>query len=106
MMTPFLVIFYICYLMEKKGDFFASFMWKGCKIFNCYFVINMIVLVLQLLGIHIFDGPSITDYSMLEDQICGLFGGNGTHCLTYYAVFIVIYNFLYYKYYITPLRLF
>ena len=60
---------------------------------NVFWVINLIVTTIQVSGYPLFIKTSWLSYnSYYEDQCCGLFGNSGTHILSFFAVFVLVYN--------------
>lgn len=76
------------------SDFLVSKWW----LFNIFWIVNLIVVYLQINGHHIFIKKEWLDLNDYYPDLCaGLFGFNGTHKLTAYSCFILIYNLAFAK---------
>lgn len=68
------------------------------KILNIFWIVNLIVLYLQLKGTGIFIKKSWLDTNTFYlDHCSGLFGFSGTHQLSFFSIFILFYNIEYIK---------
>lgn len=66
---------------------------------NFFWIVNLIVLAIQCSGTPLFIKSSWLEINpYYKDQCCGLFGMNGTHELSAFSVFIIMYD-LYYGYF-------
>lgn len=73
---------------------------------NGYFLINAVVLLIQLQGTGFMIGvnASGTVNPMYEDLIAGLLGYSGTHQLSLFMTFVILYNMAYWKYEVPDLN--
>lgn len=91
-----MIAFTISNIYHEDNNVFNEFMYSKFYLFNIFWIVNIIVLFLQVTGtgLLIKDEWLLTN-PMYEDHCSGLFGYSGTHCLAFFSVFILIYNFNY-----------
>lgn len=72
---------------------------KNFYFLNLFWIVNIIVLAIQCSGIPLFIRSSWLELnSFYKDQCCGLFGNSGTHELSAFSIFMIMYD-LYQGYY-------
>ena len=76
-------------------DIFCVFLERNKYLINLMCIVNMIILTIQ---VDFIRGFMIRDEWLVgtifyEDNCTGLFGPNGTHILTYFFTFLLVYNY-------------
>lgn len=98
MTYPLLVTIYIAFACMYNREMVRSFFNNNFCIFNIYFLINVIVLILQVRIPDFMAGHANWVNYYRKDLISGLFGYSGTHQLGFFSSFIILYNLYYAKY--------
>lgn len=93
------VLLVISVLTLNKKGILSDIFEKSFVLINTFGLINQIVLTVQV-NIHGFmmKDSWLAINSYYEDLCDGLFGLNGTHEMTYFFCFLILYNFYYSKY--------
>lgn len=106
LLYPILSVIFIGYFIENYPKEFLGMMRKGFYLINGYYLLNVIVLLIQLQGTGFMVGRNAagTTNPMYEDLIAGLLGYSGTHQLSLFLVFVVLYNLSYWKYVVRKSR--
>jgi len=80
-------------IARDDREVFNRFMISHFWIFNAWWIINIILILIQASGTPIFIKQSwISGNKLYADLCCGLFGYNRTHEVNFYTCFIVVYN--------------
>lgn len=81
-------------VMLNKYDFdLKMFIESRWFLLNFFWIINLIVVSIQCSGIPLFIKQKWLDSNpFYPDNCAGLFGGSGTHCLTFFSIFMMIFN--------------
>ena len=87
-----LYLLHYCRLYPQK---LINILLKTHKFINCYFILNIIVLFIQMSGIPFLVGIHDWENPAYYDLISGLFGYSTTHVLCMFSVFFVIYELAY-----------
>lgn len=92
-------LMFISLLMQNKKEILKSVFENSFVLINAFGLISQIVLTLQvnIRGFMMKDSWLAIN-SFYADLCDGLFGLNGTHEMTYFFCFLVLYNFYYSKY--------
>lgn len=100
LLYPILSVLFVGYFLNRYPDKFQMMMREGFWWINGYFLANVVVLCLQLQGDGFMVGINAagTENPMYEDLIAGLLGYSGTHQLSIFFVFVILYNLTYWKY--------
>ncbi|MBM6744343.1 hypothetical protein H6A32_08485 [Drancourtella massiliensis] len=106
LLYPILSVLFIGYFIENYSKEFFGMMKKAFYLINGYYLLNVIVLMIQLQGNGFMVGRNAagTINPMYEDLIAGLLGYSGTHQLSLFLVFVVLYNLTYWKYVVRKSR--
>ena len=94
---PMLFVYSTLYIFNNT-KFFKNILRNDFvfKLLNIFWIVNLIVLYLQLKGTGIFIKNSwLEKNSFYLDHCSGLFGFSGTHQLTFFSIFILFYNIEY-----------
>jgi len=93
------VLLLISVLVRNKKGILSSIFENSFVLINAFGVLSQIVLTLQvnIYGFMIKESW-LASNSYYADLCSGLFGLNGTHEMTYFFCFLVLYNFYYSKY--------
>lgn len=92
MLYPIMNMFYLTYYIKKYQDSFYRKMIRLKYVINIYFVINIIVMFIQLKGDYFLVGVVTQENSMYKDLISGLFGYSMVAAVCYFSVFVILYN--------------
>lgn len=92
MFYPLMNMFYLTYYIKKYQDRFYKKMIQMRYLINIYFIINIIVMFIQLQGNHFMVGVVTQENTLYQDLISGLFGYSMTAAVCYFSVFVIIYN--------------
>lgn len=92
MFYPLMNMFYLTYYIKKYQDRFYKKMIQMRCLINIYFIINIIVMFIQLQGNNFLVGVVTQENTMYEDLISGLLGYSMTAAVCYFSVFVIIYN--------------
>ncbi len=93
LLWPLLIATSIAIIISTKPDVVFLLFDRNFLFLNCIWIINIIVLTIQCTGT-----PFLIKSSWLEvnpfykDQCCGLFGNSGTHELSAFSIFMIIYD--------------
>lgn len=89
--------------MEAIREYYQTL---GQSFVDGYFLINAVVLLIQLQGTGFMIGvnASGTVNPMYEDLIAGSLGYSGTHQLSLFMTFVILYNMAYWKYEVPDLN--
>ena len=103
---PIACIMFLEHFCRRYSDDVIRYFKKGFWIVNGYFLINAVVLLIQLQGTGFMIGinASGTVNPMYEDLIAGLLGYSGTHQLSLFMTFVILYNMAYWKYEVSDLN--
>ena len=103
---PIACIMFLEHFCRRYSDDVIRYFKKGFWIVNGYFLINAVVLLIQLQGTGFMIGvnASGTGNPMYEDLIAGLLGYSGTHQLSLFMTFVILYNMAYWKYEVSDLN--
>lgn len=94
---PVIVYLLLLYVVDREVTTF--FFEKAFKFFNLMWLINLFVLWRQILGTgFMIKSKWLSLNSYYEDQCCGLFGNSGTHELSMFSIFMLVYNLYYCEY--------
>lgn len=86
-------------LFVSENNFSIAYLDSLFKFLNVVWLINLIVLFLQIQGTGFLIKRSWLEInSFYQDHWCGLFGNSGTHELSMFSIFMLVYN-LYYSAY-------
>lgn len=97
-----IVAIIIVTIAHQNESIFETLLIKSFKLFNIIWIINLLVLTIQISGIPLFIKTSwMISNPYYEDNCAGLFGAGGTHILAFYSIFMLIYN-LYYGDFVKP----
>ena len=89
---PLINVFYLTYYVKKHQEFFYKKMIQMKYLINIYFVINIIVMFIQLQGTYFLVGVVTQENTMYEDLISGLLGYSMVAAVCYFSVFVIAYN--------------
>ena len=90
---PIIILVSIYYISKEKKEVIYDFLYSKFAFLNFMWVVNLIVLGLQVAGTGFMMKASwIAANSFYEDNCTGLFGGSATHVVMLFTVFITIYN--------------
>lgn len=90
---PIIILVSIYYISKEKKEVIYDFLYSKFAFLNFMWVVNLIVLGLQVVGTGFMMKASwIAANSFYEDNCTGLFGGSATHVVMLFTVFITIYN--------------
>lgn len=92
MFYPLMNMFYLTYYIKKYQDSFYRKMIQLRYVINIYFIINIIVMFIQLQGDYFLVGVVTQENPMYEDLISGLLGYSMVASVCYFSVFVIIYN--------------
>lgn len=98
MTYPLLITIYIAFICMYNKEVVRKFFNNNFYAFNIYFLINVIVLILQVRIPDFMAGYANWVNYYRKDLISGLFGYSGTHQLGFFSSFIILYNLYYTKY--------
>ena len=103
---PIACIMFLEHFCRRYSDDVIRYFKKGFWIVNGYFLVNAIVLLIQLQGTGFMIGVNAagTVNPMYEDLIAGLLGYSGTHQLSLFMTFVILYNMAYWKYEVSELK--
>ena len=89
----FLFMITIVTIFLSEPENVSTVLKKSCLPLNVLMIINLVILIIQCMGIPIFIKNSWRELnSYYEDLCCGLFGYNGTHELTMFLLFMNAFN--------------
>lgn len=89
---PFMTMSYLTWYIRKHPRDFYLGMARIKGLINAYYVINIIVIFIQMQGNYFMVGFTQAENTMYEDLISGLFGYSMTHAFCYFSVFVTVYN--------------
>lgn len=89
---PIMNMFYLTYYIKKYQDSFYRRMIQLKYVINIYYVINIIVMFIQLQGNYFLVGVVTQENPMYQDLISGLFGYSMVAAVCYFSVFVIVYN--------------
>lgn len=90
---PIIILCGIYYISLEKNDIVYDFLCENFILLNFMWIINLIILGLQVAGTGFMIKASWMDAnSFYEDNCTGLFGGSSTHVVMLFTIFITIYN--------------
>lgn len=92
MFYPLMNMFYLTYYVKKYQNRFYKKMIQMRYLINIYFIINIIIMFIQLQGNYFLVGVVTQENTLYEDLISGLFGYSMTAAVCYFSVFVIIYN--------------
>lgn len=92
-LIPFAIYFY--FITQRKEFFSGSILKSALFIFNIYYIVNFIIIILQI-NIPGFMVHNFSNNSLYLDNICGLLGNNGTHMLGIFSLVTLYLNLYYY----------
>lgn len=95
-----LTVVYLAYMLNTRYSFVENIMNKFGVVLNGYFLLNIIVLLIQANFSGFMTGVSTWVNPMSEDLICGTFGYSCTPQLGLYSCFIILYNFYWIRFYL------
>lgn len=97
---PIMCILFLEHFCRLYPEDVFNMLKKSFRLVNGYFLINAIVLIIQLQGTGFMVGINAagTVNPMYEDLIAGLLGYSGTHQLSLFMTFVILYNMAYWKY--------
>ena len=83
----------IVLIFTENNEFFLGVVLKNRKILNIIWLINLIVLTVQVCGVPLLiKSEWMVKNPLYADNCTGLFGFSGTHILTFFAMFIFLLN--------------
>ena len=96
---PLLIATSIAIIMKTKPDVVYEIFDRNLYFLNLIWVVNIVVLAIQCTGTPLLIKSAWLEInSYYKDQCCGLFGNSGTHELSAFSIFMIMYD-LYQGYY-------
>lgn len=93
---PIIILVGVYYVSIEKNNVVNEFFYESFLLLNFMWVVNLIVLGLQVAGTGFMMKASwMAANSFYKDNCTGLFGGSSTHIVMLFTIFITIYNFEY-----------
>lgn len=92
MFYPIMNMFYLTWYVKKYQDSFYRRMIQLKYVINIYFVINIIVMFIQLQGNYFMVGVVTQENTMYQDLVSGLLGYSMTAAVCYFSTFVMAYN--------------
>lgn len=90
---PILILVSLYYVSSEKRSISIGFLYSRFFMLNFMWVVNLIVLGLQVAGTGFMIKASwMAVNSFYEDNCTGLFGGSSTHIVMLFTIFITLYN--------------
>lgn len=90
---PLIILSGVYYISQEKNDIIYHFLRSNFKLLNLMWIINLVVLGLQVAGTGFMIKASwMKANSYYPDNCTGLFGGSSTHVVMMFTIFITIYN--------------
>mgnify|MGYP006067084083 CR=1 FL=1 len=83
--------FFVWYVMRYQ-DYFYGRMVQLRYVVNIYFIINIVVMLIQLQGNYFMVGVVTQENTLYHDLVSGLFGYSMTASVCYFSTFVIIYN--------------
>lgn len=85
-----LILIYFAYMRRNREAFTRNYLNKAFTVLNIYYFLNLIIMSIQIS--HPGFMMASTTNTATWDQITGLIGPDGTHCVTLFFCFIFILN--------------
>ncbi|MBM6810023.1 hypothetical protein H5983_02870 [Faecalitalea cylindroides] len=92
MFYPIMNMFYLTWYVKKHQNSFYKRMIQLKFVINIYFIINIIVMFIQLQGNYFMIGVVTQENTMYQDLISGLLGYSMTAAVCYFSTFVIMYN--------------
>lgn len=92
LLYPLIFMLFITWYVRKYQGSLYNAMLKLRYVINIYFLINIVVIMIQLQGTYFMVGYTNTENSMYQDLVSGLFGYSMTSALCYFSAFVIAYN--------------
>ncbi len=92
MLYPIMNMAYLTWYIRRDPRNFFLRMLKIKGLINIYFLVNIIVLLIQMQGNYFMVGFTTWENTLYHDLISGLFGYSMTHAVCYFSVFLSVYN--------------
>ena len=92
LLYPFVFMLYITWYINKYEQCAFDTLVKWKYIINIYFIVNILVLFVQIKGVEFMWGYTTTENQSAVDKMSGLFGYSMTATLCFFSVFVVAYN--------------
>lgn len=90
---PIVILCGVFYISQEKNNIMYDFLTQNFRLLNLMWVVNLIVLGLQVAGTGFMIKASwMAANSFYADNCTGLFGGSSTHVVMLFTIFITIYN--------------
>ena len=95
---PLMYVLYIFFIFRDKPKFISSLIEKSFILFNIVFIVNIIVMIIQIIYPYSINAVAdTTDTPEYFDLISGLFQYSSTHNVSIFTAFIIVYNLTFFK---------
>ena len=91
---PLIDMLYLTWYIKKYQEYFYLKLYKLRYLINIYFLINIVVMFIQLQGNYFMIGVMTQKNDMYEDLVSGLLGYSMVAAVCYFSVFVILYNFV------------